>query len=428
MNKRKLLLVLLSFGLVFSTVLAKEMVNERYVSPDIKTEKDAYTGLTEEEALKKKNELEKDDHDYKITVVIKPYITKVGEEQITINKEFSSKEDAKSYLDNLVKQGYKISNSNIIKKEITVEVNFKESFDTIAEAQKTLEEFKKNNDVKDGDAKITKVRDTSKDTIIRNVGTAKYDTIEEANKIKDSLARKYSDYEVYGEVRTGSIKETKTEEVEFKQFDNYDDAFNYMEKLKKQGLDVSNLKIKSIIYEIPNWRQEKESTVKPGSNYKYGHLDIALVSKFNKIDTDGNKTIVGGRISISEVYIDGKLIKMNGLSLDVNSNKFEYSSETRYDLNLTNNSLVKIVGTVVTSNESYPFEVEGYLDESQNICNNPTNKGFDLEFKDITIVNDKAYVDTKLVNKYSVVGEMTKDVITKVYYVDVIMNIYGYKY
>ena len=40
--------------------------------------------LTEEEAINKKNELEKDDHDYKVTVIIKSYNVKVGEEKITI--------------------------------------------------------------------------------------------------------------------------------------------------------------------------------------------------------------------------------------------------------------------------------------------------------------------------------------------------------
>ena len=68
----------LSFCLVFSNVLADEFTDEKYVGSEVETINDAYTNLTEEEAINKKNELEKDDPDYKVTVIIKSYTVKVG--------------------------------------------------------------------------------------------------------------------------------------------------------------------------------------------------------------------------------------------------------------------------------------------------------------------------------------------------------------
>ena len=180
-----MIIVFLSFCLVFSNVLADEFTDEKYVGSEVETVNDAYTNLTEEEAINKKNELEKDDHDYKVTVIIKSYTVKVGEEKITISKSFSNKDEAQSYLDDLVKQGYDVSNTKITQEEMTVSVSLKESFDTLEEANLALEKFKKDNNVNDSDVKITKVRDESKDVITSSVSTAKYDSIDEANRVKE---------------------------------------------------------------------------------------------------------------------------------------------------------------------------------------------------------------------------------------------------
>ncbi|MGM9874582.1 MAG: MucBP domain-containing protein [Bacilli bacterium] len=388
--------------------------------------------MTEEEAIKKKNELERDDHDYKVTVIIKSYTVKVGEEKITISKSFSSKDEAQSYLDDLVKQGYDVSNTKITQKEVTVNVNLKESFDTLEEANLALEIFKKDNNVNDSDVKITKVRDESKDVITSGVSTAKYDTIDEANRVKEELSKEADGYEIYGVIRTETIGGTESETIESQQFDNREDALKFIDKLKNEGWDVSNLKVKLLTFEESIWTDEDGVVVDPGESdgikFNYGHLDITLITKFTKIDSTGIKTIVNGNIVIKYVYVNGKEIEMNGLSKDPNSGLYEYTSKVRNGLNINNKSLVKIVGSVVVGNTSLPFEVEGYLSESYNVCKGSgKSKGFDLEFKEVTIINNKVLVDTKLVNKYKVVGTVSKEP-TVEYYVDVYKKTYGYKY
>lgn len=91
---KKLLVVLMSFGLVFFSVKAdvKDAPREEYVGSDIKTVLDAFKNLTLEEANQKKLELEKDNHYTKVTIKIKPYMIDSGrDEAINITKSFSSK-------------------------------------------------------------------------------------------------------------------------------------------------------------------------------------------------------------------------------------------------------------------------------------------------------------------------------------------------
>lgn len=77
---KKLLSVLMSFGLVLNVnALVKDAPREEYVGSTVNTVTDAYTNLTLEEANQKKLELEKDDHDSKVIVKIKLYVTASGE-------------------------------------------------------------------------------------------------------------------------------------------------------------------------------------------------------------------------------------------------------------------------------------------------------------------------------------------------------------
>ena len=89
---KKLLSVLMSFGLTLNVNALADAPREDYVGSKIDTVTDAYKGLTIEEANQKKLELEKDDHDSKVTVKIKPYVTDSGrDEVISITKHFSNK-------------------------------------------------------------------------------------------------------------------------------------------------------------------------------------------------------------------------------------------------------------------------------------------------------------------------------------------------
>ena len=104
---KKLLSVLMSFGLILNVnAVVKDAPREEYVGSTVNTVTDAYTNLTLEEANQKKLELEKDDHDSKVTVKIKPYVTDSGrDEVISITKHFSSKEEMDKFVADLEKQG-----------------------------------------------------------------------------------------------------------------------------------------------------------------------------------------------------------------------------------------------------------------------------------------------------------------------------------
>lgn len=431
MIKRKLLLILLSFGLVFSNVLAEEIVDEKYAGSEIETQENAYTDLTEEEALKKKNELETDNHDYKITVVIKSYSVSIGKDLVTIDNEFDSKEDAEKYLKDLEEKGYKVSNTNISQKETTINVDLNEIFDTEEEAVAALEEFKKNNDVLDTDTLISKVRNQEKDVIISSASTISYDTLDKAESVKKELAKEADGYEIYGVIRSETIGTSESKVINSIQFDTKEAALAYIEELEKDGWNVEGLKVNLLTFEESTWEDESGVVVNPGisdgKSFNYGHLDITLITLFNNISSTGEKTTVNGMIYIKTVTVNGKEIKMKSLSQDPNSKLYEYTSASR-NLEITNKSLVKIEGIVEVGNMRYPFTTEGYLSESQNVCEgSDDSKGFDLEFKTVTIINNKVLVDTKLVNKYNVTGTATKSPVTK-YYVDPVKKIYGYDY
>ncbi len=431
MIKRKLLLILLSFGLVFSNVFAKEIVDEKYVGSETETKENVYTDLTEEEAIQKKNELEIDNHDYKITVVIKSYSVSAGKEFITIENEFDSKDDAEKYLKDLEEKGYKVSNTNISQNETTIDVNLNEIFDTEEEAVAALKEFKETNDVLDSNTLISKIRNEKKDISISSKSTVSYDSLDKAENVKKALAKTADGYEIYGVIRKETIEKSESKVTGNVQFDTQEAALAYIEGLKKEGWNVDELKVNLLKFEESTWKDESGVVVNPGTSdgksFNYGHLDITLITSFKNVSSTGVETTVNGMIYIGTVSVNGKSIRMSGLSQDPNSGLYEYTSASR-KLEITNKSLVKITGTVVVGNSRYPFTVEGYMSESQNVCEGENDsKGFDLEFKEVTIINSKVLVDTKLINKYNVTGTVSKSPITK-YYVDTVKKSYGYDY
>lgn len=426
---KKLLSVLMSFGLILNVnALVKDAPREEYVGSTSKTVTDAYTNLTLEEANQKKLELEKDDHDSKVTVKIKPYVTDSGrDEVISITKHFSSKEEMDKFVADLEKQGYKLDVD--VKQRVTVvRHSINEKFDTLSEAEKAKKDFE--NTYSDAVVTISKVRNANKDSLSFEEGTTKYETLEEAEEVARNLTVDNDEKRVEATVRTVKGTSEVVEEKVDKTFDSEKEADNYIDSLVKKGYDTSKVTKKMLTKEEFTWDDGVEvNPGNPSGTFTYHHFDISLTSKFYYVDENGKTTTTTGSINISTVKINGSRVEMSGKTWDGNRGDYEYASVERWELDVTNKSLVEITGYVTYNGKQLPFTVKGYLSEKQNVCGGRgKQKGFDLEFESVTIVKDKVLVDTKLITKYQVTGEITKTIETNEYYVDVNTVVKGYDY
>lgn len=214
-----------------------------------------------------------------------------------------------------------------------------------------------------------------------------------------------------------------------KTFDTEKEADDYINSLIKQGYDTSKITKKMLSKEEFTWDDGVEvNPGNPSGTFTYPHFDISLTSKFYYVDENGKTTTTHGSINISTVKINGSRVKMGNKTWDGNRGDFEYASVDR-NLTVTNKSLVEITGYVTYNGKQLPFTVKGYLSEKQNVCKGKGyQKGFDLEFESVTIVKDKVLVDTKLITKYQVTGEITKTIEQNEYYVDVNTVVKGYDY
>ena len=407
-------------------------VIEKQLESEITEEKDVYTDLTKEEAERLKEELEVDNHDKKVTIVIKSYQKDTGKDEvITIKKNFNSKEEADTYIESLKAQGYKISEESLTENTKEEARSFNAVFDTLDEAEDAVRDFdEKYNNVT---SNINQIRNESKDKKETTKGTIKYDNIEDAIRAKEDLETDNSSYTITATVREEKVGEKTIEKIESEKFETEAEALAYIEKLKSQGYDVSDLEVKLISYEESIWKDEDGVIVDPGQadgkKFNYGHFDVTLVTSFTKIDKNGNETTVKGTMKVNSVNIAGKNVDMEGPTRDPNVGHIEYTSEARHGLDVTNKSLVKITGTITVNGQELPYEVEGYLSESQNVCGgNGGLKGYDLRFKKVTIINGKVLVDTNLVNNYQVKGTAKKDTEKSEYYVDSEKTTKGYDY
>ena len=286
---------------------------------------------------------------------------------------------------------------------------------TLKDAEDVVNDFKsKYEEVTGG---ITKVRNKSLDeVIISNEIKDSFDNYDDALRLKNSLVSN-DEYEISSDISKESREvETSREDVS-KVFKSLKEAEDYISDLKSKGYDVSGLKTELQSFMESVWSVDSSVIVNPGTVdgkvFNYGHFDIVLVNDFVKIDKDGNKSNVRGNIVINKVVVkngdNSKNIKMNNPSRDPNGGYYEYTSQKRQGLNITNKSLVTISGNVLYNGISLPFTISGYLSESCNVCGGRgSSKGFDLKFKSVTIKDDKVIIDTKLVSNYKVSGTIFK--------------------
>lgn len=439
MIKRKIAVIFLTFGLVFTNVLfVNADETRRLVDTKVDTIKDAFKDLTKAEAESKKEELEASDGDeteFKITVTIRSYLVGTGEyEKIEVNEVFTSKEAAESYVNDLVKQGFTVRSKSIFQNSHSETVEINQVFATREEAEKALSKFIEDNnlDTDKVSSTIERVYNPNKngpETLFEK-GSTSYDTERSAIEAIKNINSEDDEFIISGKIRKAAKSTVITQNVKLAQFNTRKEAEDYIADLKKQGYDTGDLEVKLVSFEESIWGDEV--VVNPGTSdstsFSYGHFDVSLLSKFKKIDSEGKESTVTGRMTISTVTIAGKNIAMN-LTRDPNRNDTEYASKTRHGLDVTNKSLVKITGTVIFDNTTLPFEVEGYLSEKQNVCRGTgSTKGFDLEFESVTIIENRVIIDTKLVTKYQVVGTVSKTETAEIYYVDTYKTAKGYDY
>ena len=439
MIKKKIAAIFLTFGLVFTNVLfVNADETRRLVDTKVDTIKDAFKDLTKAEAESKKEELEASDGDeteFKITVTIRSYLVGTGEyEKIEVKEVFTSKEAAESYVNDLVKQGFTVRSKSIFQNSHSETVEINQVFATREEAEEALSKFTEDNnlDTDKVSSTIERVYNPNKngpETLFEK-GSTSYDTEKDALEAIKNINSEDDEFIISGKIRKAAKSTVITQNVTSRQFNTRKEAEDYIDDLKKQGYDTSDLEVKLVSFEESIWGDEV--VVNPGTSdstsFSYGHFDVSLLSKFKKIDSEGKESTVTGRMTISTVTIAGKNIAMS-LTRDPNRNDTEYASKTRHGLNVTNKSLVKITGTITFGNTTLPFEVEGYLSEKQNVCRGTGDmKGFDLEFESVTIIENRVIIDTKLVTKYQVVGTVSKTETAEIYYVDIYKTAKGYDY
>lgn len=388
------------------------------------------------------NELFNDNHDFKVEAIVKAgeaEFDKTVTEDIVITEYFSTQGEAQAYIDSLEVAGYTVNNPQII--PVTHEEKFaeihKNDYTSLEEAQNAYDNFVTTNKGDDENVTITGDGVTSKLNPDKDVvgevvrGTEAYTSIEDYEAAKNNLPAnvegikreetKIVDQKVYGD------GENEISLV----FDNEVDAINHIESLRQQGYDVSGLTKELVSFEESVWENQEGVVVNPGTSdnttFSYGHFDVTLLTSFTKIDAEGNRSTVTGTVAINSVKINNKSITMEGPSKDPNEGYTEYTSKERNNLSVTNRSLVEVTGTVTFNGTTLPFTVSGYLSESQNACGGRNDeKGYDLKFESITIVNNRVVVDTNIVNQYKIKGTAVKT--ATVYYLDTRTTTLGYDY
>jgi len=393
---------------------------------------------SQEEAQDAANNKNEDNRDYKVVATVvsgeKEY-DRTETTDIVITEYFNTKEEAQAYIDGLKTAGYTVENEQIIPITHieTVEELHRDDYVTMEEAEIAAEEFYQKNENKI----ITGEGATSKLNPEKNIvgelveGITPYTSKKEAETTIENLPEN-----VEGILReetqiTDQIIHGTSDNQVKKVFDTELEALQYIENLKKQGYDVSEVEKELVSFEESIWKDENGVIVNPGTSdgkqFTYNHFDITLLTNFTKIDANGNKSEVTGTVAITNVKINNTKITMEGPTTDPNTKLKEYTSKERNELNITNSSLVEITGTVTFNGTTLPFTIKGYLSESQNVCGGKGfSKGYDLEFESITIINNRVVIDSNIVNQYKITGTAVKS--QSVWYVDTKTTTLGYDY
>lgn len=212
---------------------------EEYVGSTTETEEDAYVFDTEEEANAKKEELEVDNHDKKVTVTIKKRSVDSGEDEVTtITEQFNSVEEAEAYVAELEADGYTVEYT--ITQESHEETgSLEEIYNTKDDAEKALEDFKA--EYPNAEGTIESVKTDSDSDVETSTLDTPYSTEEEAQTALDEYINNnetdtyYFIGEVTGPTGTG---EYETQAIS-KTFASEAEALAYVQELEDAGYTVT---------------------------------------------------------------------------------------------------------------------------------------------------------------------------------------------
>ena len=211
---------------------------EEYVGSTTETEEDAYVFDTEE-ANAKKEELEVDNHDKKVTVTIKKRSVDSGEDEVTtITEQFNSVEEAEAYVAELEADGYTVEYT--ITQESHEETgSLEEIYNTKDEAEQALEDFKA--EYPNAEGTIESVKTDSDSDVETTTLDTPYSTEEEAQTALDEYINSnetdtyYFIGEVTGPTGTG---EYETQAIS-KTFASEAEALAYVQELEEAGYTVT---------------------------------------------------------------------------------------------------------------------------------------------------------------------------------------------
>lgn len=302
-----------------------------------------------------------------------------------LSEVFDTEEEATSALNN-----FKNSHTNVavIKNIIPVRNATEDVYGAWARTEIVFDNFE------DADSYVDTNDGKENDTTITNVKAISEDVISRTLKVEDYLENPYD-----------------TEEA----------ARNAAEELRKTYRDLKYT-ITPVSIEELSWGEgqivEGETGSQSSEEFSYSHFDIKVLKTFTYINNGVSETVTGTMTVNSPV-----VIKNNGYNTYVEMSKnaqndetgkyLEYASKKRSGLEVTNKSIVEITGTVTFTRNgetiTLPYTISGYLSEAQNACGGKgRQRGYDLLFKSVKIINNKVLIDANIITKYEVTGTMNE--------------------
>ena len=218
-------------------------VIEEYVDSTITEEKEKYVYDTEEEAIAKKEELESstNPHDVVITVTINKRTVDTGEDEVeAITETFSSNEEALEYINSLKDEGYEVTDINITQDSHTEERNIEGTYNTYEEAEAALNNFINTYE----DVTADEIQENKTDTVIENInGETPYSSKDEAEAALEEFLNdpnnETKEYYFTGEV-TGPTGTGEYETTTINEtFSSESAALEYLKQLEEEGYTIN---------------------------------------------------------------------------------------------------------------------------------------------------------------------------------------------
>jgi len=337
------------------------------------------------------------------------YVCKINPtEYKTVEKTFNSETEMEEYDETL--EGYKFIDKEVTPEENSVTYTFEGTYNTKKAAKKAIKAFEELYGEKSSYS-IDYLRDESKDEgPTTTLGTTKYYTLAEAEAAKNALDAETFDGERTVTIRKESETTTTTYDIGVTgEFDTYDEAEDELEKLEAEGytiLDRDNVIVKheatsSTMYKVENPAESEGNAIFTVS----GNTDFIVLKQGN-----GKKDAI---VVWTPTPLSDTSLFLNSFDESVDPSIEIDKVTIHYISGYTTFNLKTLAGK--EWGESYTFS----YDSSTNIIS-------------MTCEKEKiSHIDYGTFGKseyYTISGQMTKEEIVEVWYVDKVELLYGYSY